>query len=294
MKHSIYLALIGTLALAVSAQAADEKKPQKKAHAGHSASVQKAPVKAGGPAQAKMHGNPNAMHAQGNAIKSSHHNTAVVHQNKNTAVVHQNRNTAVVHQNKTYHNGAAAVRHSNVNATAVQHNAAKNQYQNANVARAQNTTAYRQNNVTVNRHRNVAITNNWRGAQYSGEQYSAFRNYHREYHDRNWYTSRYPQIVLFGGGYYYWNSGYWYPAWGYNSGYNYGYDGPIYGYNHLAPGQVVVNVQTQLQQEGYYDSAIDGLLGPRTRRAIAAYQADHGLAITSAIDRPTLATLGLS
>jgi peptidoglycan hydrolase-like protein with peptidoglycan-binding domain len=35
------------------------------------------------------------------------------------------------------------------------------------------------------------------------------------------------------------------------------------------------------------------MLGPMTREAIAAYQADNGLAVTSAIDEPTLATLGL-
>ena len=43
-----------------------------------------------------------------------------------------------------------------------------------------------------------------------------------------------------------------------------------------------------------YVGTIDGILGPQTRRAIAAFQADHGLAVTSAVDRPTLATLGLS
>jgi len=44
---------------------------------------------------------------------------------------------------------------------------------------------------------------------------------------------------------------------------------------------------------GYYDGPIDGVLGSMTREAIAAYQADNGLAITSAIDEPTLATMGL-
>jgi N-acetylmuramoyl-L-alanine amidase len=56
---------------------------------------------------------------------------------------------------------------------------------------------------------------------------------------------------------------------------------------------VTVNVQEQLAAAGYYDGPIDGLLGPMTREAIAAYQADNGLAITSAIDEPTLATMGL-
>ena len=54
-----------------------------------------------------------------------------------------------------------------------------------------------------------------------------------------------------------------------------------------------MDVQLQLQRHGYYDGPIDGMLGPMTREAIAAFQADNGLAITSAIDEPTLATLGL-
>ena len=190
MKHSIYLALIGSLALAVSAHAADQKKPKKNAQAGHGAAhVQGAPGKAGGPAHAKVHGNPNAMKVQKQAINPGY----------NAAVVHQNKKGAVVHQNKAYYNGAAAVRHSNVNAAAVQHNVAKNQYRNANIARSQNAAIGRQlneQNVNVNRYRNVAVTNNWRGAQYSGQQYSAFRNYRREYHDRNCTLSRYPQIVF--------------------------------------------------------------------------------------------------
>jgi len=49
-----------------------------------------------------------------------------------------------------------------------------------------------------------------------------------------------------------------------------------------------------LQRDGYYSGPIDGVLGPMTRQAIAAFQADHGLAITSAVDEPTLASLGLA
>jgi len=56
---------------------------------------------------------------------------------------------------------------------------------------------------------------------------------------------------------------------------------------------VVVNVQAQLQREGYYDGPIDGVIGPMTRQAIAAFQDDHGLAVTAAVDEPTLETLGL-
>ena len=38
----------------------------------------------------------------------------------------------------------------------------------------------------------------------------------------------------------------------------------------------------------------DGLMGTQTRGALAAFQSDNGLGATSAIDRPTLQTLGLS
>jgi peptidoglycan hydrolase-like protein with peptidoglycan-binding domain len=97
------------------------------------------------------------------------------------------------------------------------------------------------------------------------------------------------------GGWWYWNTGYWYPAWGYDPYYSYyPYDGPIYGYSDLTPDQVIINVQTQLQNDGYYVGAIDGILGPQTREAIAAFQADNGLAVTSAVDQPTLETLGLT
>jgi len=50
------------------------------------------------------------------------------------------------------------------------------------------------------------------------------------------------------------------------------------------------SVQLALQQQGYYAGPIDGLLGPQTRGALAAFQSDYGLAITS----PTLQTLGLT
>ncbi len=63
------------------------------------------------------------------------------------------------------------------------------------------------------------------------------------------------------------------PAWGYAPNAYYAYDGPIYGYNSLPPDQVVANVQAALQEQGYYQGEVDGLLGPLTREAIAGYQA---------------------
>jgi hypothetical protein len=136
----------------------------------------------------------------------------------------------------------------------------------------------------------IAGSQNWQG-----NNYNAFRLYTSQRHDRGWWGQRYNRIGLFGGGYYYWDNGYWYPAWGYDPGYEfYAYDGPIYGYDGLPPDQVIANVQTALQREGYYHGMIDGMLGPLTRAALADYQSDHGLAITSAVDQPTLETLGMS
>jgi hypothetical protein len=138
--------------------------------------------------------------------------------------------------------------------------------------------------------------NQIRGSQnWQGQHYQAFRTYRSEWHDRGWWGQHYSRCGLFGGGWYYWNSGFWYPAWGYDPGYSYyPYDGPIYGYNNLPPDQVVANVQTSLQEQGYYHGEVDGLLGPLTRAAIADYQRDHGLYITSAVDEPTLASLGMT
>lgn len=122
-----------------------------------------------------------------------------------------------------------------------------------------------------------------------------FRNYRPIRHDRIWYTSRYDRVVIVGGGYYYWDAGYWYPAWGYDPSVSfYVYDGPIYSYDNLPPDQVTVNVQTELQDEGYYTGDVDGEVGPKTRDALGAYQADHDLEVTSAVDEPTVEALGLT
>jgi hypothetical protein len=160
--------------------------------------------------------------------------------------------------------------------------------------RNRNLRANERNNFAYYRGRDGRINNNFHSAAFRGQQYAAFRNYHRQWHDRGWWRSHYNRIIFVNGGWYYWNAGYWFPAWGYAADAYYPYDGPIYGYNGLPPDQVIVDVQQQLQQDGYYDGPIDGVLGPMTREAIAAFQADNGLAVTSVIDRPTLATMGIA
>jgi len=123
----------------------------------------------------------------------------------------------------------------------------------------------------------------------------ARRRHDHHHHDHGWWRNHYNRFVLFGGGYYYWNNNYWYPAYGYDPYYStYTYDEPIYGYNDLPPGQVIANVQSALQEQGYYRDAVDGLIGPNTRAALSYFQRDRGLPITAAIDGPTLRALGLS
>ena len=143
--------------------------------------------------------------------------------------------------------------------------------------------------VTFQQNRRIQGSQNWQG-----KNYWAFRNYRPVWHERTWWNHHYNRVVFVYGGWYYWNAGWWYPAWGYAPNEYYAYDGPIYGYNDLPPDQVVANVQAALQQQGYYQGQVDGLLGPLTRAAIADYQRDRGLYITSAIDRPTLASLGMT
>lgn len=145
--------------------------------------------------------------------------------------------------------------------------------------------------VTFNQNYRIQGSERWQGAQYE-----VFRSYHPERHDEGWYRSHYSRVELIGGGYYYWNNGYWYPAWGYSpSAEYYAYDGPIYvGQRAEPPDQVIADVQAELQQMGYYKGEVDGLLGPMTREALTAYQADQGLTTTEAIDEPTLDSLGLA
>ena len=145
---------------------------------------------------------------------------------------------------------------------------------------------------TVTYNQNYRIQNS---EQWQGPQYEVFRSYHPEWHDQGWYHSHYNRVELIGGGYYFWNAGYWYPAWGYNpSAQYYAYDGPIYvGHRAEPPDKVIADVQAVLQEMGYYTGEVDGLLGPLTREALTAYQADNGLTTTAAIDQPTLDSLNM-
>ena len=114
------------------------------------------------------------------------------------------------------------------------------------------------------------------------------------HHDCNWWRHRCAAIIFLDWGWWGWYDGWWYPAWGYDPYYSYyEYDEPIYGYSGLSPDQIVANVQSALQQRGYYNYAVDGKMGPATCSAIARYQRDRLLPITYGIDPATLGSLGL-
>jgi Putative peptidoglycan binding domain len=154
-----------------------------------------------------------------------------------------------------------------------------------------------QTNKVVNKYKTVNFNQNYKisGAQnWKGSKYVVFQNYHPQWHDQWWWSSHHNHIVFVFGAPYFWDTGYWYPAWGYDPGANYYYDGPIYASSpDYDPGQVVANVQSALQQQGYYQGEIDGVLGPQTRAALAEYQSAQGLEPTGAVDEPTLETLGM-
>lgn len=119
-------------------------------------------------------------------------------------------------------------------------------------------------------------------------------NWHQR-HERAWWDSQGYRFIQYGGGYWFWNNGWWYPAYGYSPSYSrYAYDGPIYGYGYTNPNDVVSEVQRALAAYGYYRGPVDGMLGPGTRAAIQEFQVDNGLEVTSAVDQQTLVTLGLT
>ncbi len=126
-----------------------------------------------------------------------------------------------------------------------------------------------------------------------GFQDASRRHWH-EWHDRNWWHDHCQTIVFVNTGYYFLDGSYWYPAYGYDPLQTYyDYDGPVYTYSNLLPDEVIANVQSSLEDAGYYYGPITGSLSVDTRAAIANFQRDYGLTITGAIDEPTVEALGL-
>jgi Putative peptidoglycan binding domain len=310
MKRIVFLTCIGSLALALTAWGAPRSKTAhgsargggaRSAHVvsarggGHTASMRTARnvsaarshqhataatsrARSSSFARARMSRSSRMEAARARDTRTANARTAAVARNR--AAVSRERSLARANATQANRNEAARIR----NARIARNNRALNRQRNLTMAR----------NVAVNRAANARVVNNWRNARFRGSNYAAFYNYNRQWHDRGWWRNQHSRIVFGLGGWWYWNAGYWYPAWGYDSNAYYPYDGPIYGYGELAPDRIIVNVQVALQRDGYYAGPTDGMLGSQTREALAAFQADHGLTVTSAVDGPTLQTLGLA
>ena len=144
--------------------------------------------------------------------------------------------------------------------------------------------------VKFNQNFRIAGAQRWRGAKYQ-----VFVNYQPQWHDQWWWTSHHNRIVFVFGAPYYWDAGYYYPAFGYDPGANYYFEGPIYtGNPDYDPAQTVANVQSALQEQGYYQGPIDGILGPGTRAGLAEFQSAQGIEPTGLVDQPTLELLGMT
>ena len=84
-----------------------------------------------------------------------------------------------------------------------------------------------------------------------------------------------------------WGWGWGYP-YGYYGGYGYGYPYGYGGYGYqggYGNGSSVVQLQRRLARAGYYHGAIDGIMGPATRRALRAYERTHNQRAYGMTDR---------
>ena len=140
---------------------------------------------------------------------------------------------------------------------------------------------------------------NWGGGSWSGRNWSGNWRHHNNNNNVIFIGDfGFPWAWGWGWGgswgypYGYYGYGYPYGYGGYGYGYGdpygygsqYGYDNNYYGNNYGSNGygspthSRVAELQRRLARAGYYYGTIDGILGPRTRRAIQAYERDHGYA----------------
>jgi hypothetical protein len=149
-----------------------------------------------------------------------------------------------------------------------------------------------------------SATRSYASQQYAGTRYYGGTRYGGNYYGggtRSYYGGgSYPYNGYYSG----WPSSNWGygTSWGYSpysyyggypySGYtnNYSYYTPTYGYN----ASMVAAVQRRLGQLGYYHGMVDGVIGPQTSGAVAAFESRNGLAVDGTISRPLLNTLGLA
>jgi Putative peptidoglycan binding domain len=286
-----FLVLICTLALALIASGAQEKKKeQKPAPKKQAQTTQATKPKGGGPKAGGPHQQSNVSQRGVEAAKSkgkgpNRANAAARERQKTKEKKGTQTPSTAVAQGVNGRQAPGKTRQGKANVAQAKSKPVKPQH--FNIPKQPNTV--KAPAVKFQQGRRIEGSQNWQG-----KQYTVFRDYKSEWHDRNWWHSHHNRIVFVFGAPYFWNAGYWFPAWGYNPNAYYAWDGPIYAANNLPPDQVIANVQSALQQQGYYRGDVDGLIGPLTRAAIADYQRDHGLYVTSAIDQPTLQSLGMT
>lgn len=65
-------------------------------------------------------------------------------------------------------------------------------------------------------------------------------------------------------------------------------------YKKGSTGNVVVQIQTKLRDQGFYSGPVDGIFGSATEKAVKSYQARYGLSVDGKVGAQTLAALGIS
>jgi hypothetical protein len=130
----------------------------------------------------------------------------------------------------------------------------------------------------------------------------------RQYLGNRYYTqNRYSGAAGYYGSPSYYYGGSSYPYYGYYSSWpsaSYGYypytyyGGYPYGYSYYQPGYSydvasVAAVQRRLGELGYYHGVVDGVIGPQTRGAIAAFEGTHGMIVDGLITTRLLDRMGL-
>jgi Putative peptidoglycan binding domain len=95
------------------------------------------------------------------------------------------------------------------------------------------------------------------------------------------------------------SASYGYYPYTYYGGYPHSYYGGYpYGYSYYQPGYSydvasVAAVQRRLGELGYYHGVVDGVIGPQTRGAIAAFESTHGMIVDGLITTRLLDRMGL-
>jgi Putative peptidoglycan binding domain len=286
----LFFVLVCCLAIPLVARAADQDNNNKRKQTTQGQKQQQKSHRQQTTGTQSMHHNANTVSRLSNSSQSKgrgqHHALNV--QNNNVPVVQSNTKGKV---GTKYHgaNTASRLNNSSHSKGQGQQSSTKGKVESKRFALS-NSPNPKIASAKFNQNYRIQGSQNWQG-----QNYGAFQNYRGEWHNQGWWHNHYNRIVLISGGWYFWNAGYWYPAWGYDSAAAYyPYNGPIYAYHNLPPDQVIANVQSTLQAQGYYQGAVDGTLGPITRAALADYQQAHGLYRTEAIDEPTLESLGMS